>query len=1061
MIARLVDWSLAHRASVLMIALLLALAGAWSLRDLPLDALPTLGETQVIVQADWQADPQLMEQQVTAPLVTGLMGIPGVRALRASSEQATAFVHVIFDDRVEVETARARVAQTLATLLPRLPQTAEVSLGPSASGLGWVYQYVLEDKTGQHSPADLRDLQDWYLRYALTAVPGVAEVAALGGAVREYQVDADPIRLQQHGISIGELASAVRGASLDVGGQLIEFGGAEYGIRGRGAASSRKDFAEAVVAMRGAAVIRVQDVATVIEGAAARRGWVDLDGKGDRVTGIVVMQAGANARQVAKAVGQRLQSLRAGLPSGVEVVTVYDRAVLINRALETIGRILLEVTLTVALVVLLFLRHLPSALVPVLTLPLALLIAFLPFRAAGLSADIMSLGGLAIAIGVLADAGIVMVEQVQRALGRTAASATREDHRRVMRSAIQEVATPGFLALLVIAVSFLPVLALEGEEGRLFAPLALAKSLAVAAGALLGVTLDPVLRDLLLRFRHAPVDPLRVMHGPMARLGDRYARVVRATLARPVRVLMLTILALLSTIPVWHRLERELMPPLEEGSLLYMPVTQPGLSAVEARRLLAITDSVIAEFPEVARVLGKAGRADTATDPAPPSMLETLIELKPVSQWRHVPRWYSAWVPDVLHPVLRPLWPDRIDREQLVVELDAALRVPGLTNAWTMPIKGRLEMLDSGLRSPLGLKVSGPDAALTERLAVQAAEALQSLPGTRSAFAERNGLGRYLDIRWRRDDLARAGIRLTDAQETLATAIGGEMTGTVVHESRRHGVRVRLARDYRDDPAAIRELLIAGPDGVSLWPLATLADVEFAEAPAMIRNENGMPTSYVTLDLGAVDPVAYLDAAKARLAEQVSVPTGYTLHWAGALAESSSHENLFFAGALALGTVVLLLLLGTGSAARTALILLAVPFSAVGAVWLVWLLGFKLSTAVYIGFLALLGVDAATGVFMLLYLDLAWREAAANGALATREMRCEAVVSGAARRLRPKLMTVTAMLAGLIPILFSTGTGADVMQRMAAPMIGGIVTSFLLELLVYPSLYLWYRQRLA
>jgi Cu(I)/Ag(I) efflux system membrane protein CusA/SilA len=503
------------------------------------------------------------------------------------------------------------------------------------------------------------------------------------------------------------------------------------------------------------------------------------------------------------------------------------------------------------------------------------------------------------------------------------------------------------------------------------------------------------------------------------------------------------------------------MPPLEEGSLLYMPVTQPGLSAVEARRLLTITDEVIAEFPEVARVLGKAGRADTATDPAPPSMLETLIELKPVAQWRHVPRWYSAWVPSVLQPVLRPLWPDRIGREQLVAELDAALRVPGLTNTWTMPIKGRLEMLDSGLRAPLGLKVSGPEAAQTERLAAQVAEALKSLPGTRSVFAERNGLGRYLDIRWRRDALAHAGIRLQDAQETLATAIGGEMTGTVVHQSRRHGVRVRLARDYRDDPAAIRELGIYGPDGVSLWPLAALAEVEFVEAPAMIRNENGMPTSYVTLDLGSVDPAAYLEAARIRLAEQVSVPTGYTLLWAGALAESSSHDNLLFAGALALGTVLLLLLLGTGSLARTAIILLAVPFSAIGAVWLVWLLGFKLSTAVYIGFLALLGVDAATGVFMLLYLDLAWREAAASGSLTTREARCEAVVSGAARRLRPKLMTVTAMLAGLIPILFSTGTGADVMQRMAAPMIGGIVTSFLLELLVYPALYLWYRQRLA
>jgi Cu(I)/Ag(I) efflux system membrane protein CusA/SilA len=1059
MITRLVDWSLAHRASVIAMTLLLALAGAWSLRGLPLDALPRLGDTQIILETRWSADPALMERQVTAPLVAGLLGIPGVRTVRATSEQDTGFVHVVFDDEVDAERARTRVAETLPTLMPRLPEQAEVLLGPAANALGWVYQYVLEAPPERYSPADMRDIQDTHIRLALSALPGVAEVASLGGAQREIHIEADLQRLQAENVTLAALAAAARGASLEVSGGLVEFGGAEYAVRGRGQARSALDFANAVVSTEQGRVVRVKDVAIVTEGAAPRRGWIDYNGQGDRVMGIVVMQAGADARTVAKAVRKRLDALAASLPPDVRVRAVYDRAELIDRALSTITRLLLEVVVTVAAVVLLFLKHLPSAVVPLLTLPLALLIACLPFRVAGLGADLMSLGGLALAVGVLADAGIVMVEQVHRALAQHPAAETSIARQSVMRDAVVQVATPGFLALLIIAVSFLPVLALEGEEGRLFAPLVMAKSLAVLAGALLGISLDPVLRAGLLPFS-PPVPSHTPRPGLMVRLSDSYARLLRRILGQPWPVAVAALALFGLTLPLLQSLEHELLPPLEEGTLLYMPVTPPGLSAVEARRLLQATDRVLAEFPEVVSVLGKAGRANTATDPAPPSMFETLVILKPRNEWREVPRWYSGWAPETLKAALRPLWPDRLSRAALVAEMDAALTIPGLANAWTMPIRGRLEMLDSGQRSALALKISGPDPRQVEALADRAAEVLRDLPGARHVFSERNAAGRFLDVRWRRDALALAGLRMQDAQRALALAVGGEVVSQVLRDGHRHRVRLRLARDARDEPAAIGALSIAGGDASRRWQVQELADLRFVEGPAMIRHENGSPIAYVGVDLGDGDPGAWLAAASARLRDQQIFPAGYEARWSGALAEETEGlTHVSFAALLAGGVMIWLLLLGTRSVGRTGIVLLAVPFSAIGAVWLLWLLGFKLSTAVYVGLLALLGLDAATGIFMLLYLDLAWDDAAARGALGSVEARREAIVVGAARRLRPKLMTVTAMLAGLLPILFSEGTGADLMQRMVAPMIGGIVSSFLLELLLYPPLYQWFRAR--
>jgi Cu(I)/Ag(I) efflux system membrane protein CusA/SilA len=1076
-VERVVDASIRNKAIVFAITALAAIAAIASIARMPLDAIPDLTDRQVIVWSKWDRSPDLVEDQVTHPIVSAMLGAPGVRAVRGFSDFGYSFVYVLFDDGVDPYWARSRTLEYLSTVLPSLPEGVETQLGPDATALGWVYQYALVDTTGRLGLDELRSLQDWYLRYHLKAVPGVAEVAPVGGFRRQYQVQVDPSRLRAYGIAIDAVVDAVRGANVEVGGRLVEMGGAEYMVRGRGYARSVADFEEVVVAAGDTgSPIRVRDIGVVVEGPDLRRGVADLDGAGDTVSGIVVVRQGQNALDVVSRVKEKLRSVEAGLPQGVEIVPVYDRSELIRRAIRTLTTAIVEVVLTISIVILLFLWHLPSSIIPIVTIPLAVLLAFLPFGWLGLTANIMSLGGIAIAIGALDDAAIVVVEQTHKRLEDWQRAGGRGDYRDVVRRAIGQVAGPSFFSLLVIGVAFLPVLALEAQEGRLFKPLAYTKILAMVIAALLAITLDPALRMLLTRrerFRFRPrwlasaanatlVGTIRPeeRHPVNRFLMRAYAPAARWSLDHKRAVFGIAAILMLATVPLFLGLGSEFMPPLEEGALFYMPTTMPGISATEAQRLLQATDREILGFPEVARVLGKAGRAETATDPAPLSMFETVIVLKPEEEWRPVDTWYSSWAPELVKPLLRRITSDRISQDQLVREMDDAIRLPGLSNAWTMPIKARIDMLSTGIRTPVGLKISGADLSAIEAVGVQAERVLRGVPGTRSVFAERTGGGYFLDIAWKRDALARHGLTVAEAQEVVQAAIGGESVTTTVEGRARYSVSVRYLPDFRTDPEAVARVLVPTGDGDRQVALAQLADVTVATGPSMIRNEDGLLTGYVYVDLADGDPAAWIEEADALLRAAVHVPPGYAIAWSGQYESMVRvRERLAYVIPFTLLLIVVLLLMNTRSLAKTAIVMLAVPFSAIGAVVLVWALGYSMSPAVWVGMIALLGVDAETGVFMLLYLDLAWEQARAEGRMSTRADLRRAVLEGAVQRLRPKFMTVTTTFLGLLPILWATGAGSAIMKRIAAPMVGGIFTSFLLELLVYPAIYEAWRGR--
>ena len=1071
MIGRLVDFSANHKAGVILLALGASIAGYWSARRMPLDAIPDLGDTQVIIYSKWDRSPDLVEAQVTYPIVTAMLGAPHVRTVRGFSDFGYSYVYAIFDEGTDIYWARSRTQEYLSSVLPRLPQGVKTEMGPDATGLGWVFQYALVDRSGKHNLAELRSYQDWYLSYYLRSVHGVAEVAAAGGFEQQYQVNVDPLRLKAYDLSIEAVVEAVRGGNSEAGGRLIEFGGAEYMVRGRGYARSEEDFGNIVVrASESGAPIRIRDIGQVALGPDLRRGVTDLDGAGEAVTGIVVMRQGENALDVIRRVKAKLKEIGPGLPEGVSVVPVYDRSELIQRSIDSLKSTILEVIATVVVVVLLFLWHVPSALIPVVTIPVAVLIAFIPCRMMGVSANIMSLGGIAIAIGALVDAAIVVVEQTHKHLERWERAGRMEDCKLVIVRAVKEVAGPSFFALLVIAVSFLPVLTLEAQEGRLFRPLAYTKCLSMVAAALLAVTLDPALRLLLMNLRAFRFRPRWLARAASTVLGGKirpehehplsralirwYEPVVRWSLARKGSVVAAALVLLLLTIPAFRSLGSEFMPPLDEGVLLYMPSTLPGISIAEAQRLLEATDGAIRRFPEVESVLGKAGRAETATDPAPLSMLETVVTLKPRSEWRQVPTWYSAWAPEWLKPVLRRATSDRISQEALVAQLNEAVRMPGVSSAWTMPVKGRLDMLTTGMRTPVGLKISGADVRTIESIGSQIESLLGSVRGTRSVFAERAAGGYFLDIDWNREELARFGLGVEEAQAAVQYAIGGENVGTTVEGRERHPVNVRYMRDFRGDLDAIRRVLVPASGGRVQVPLAQLANVKVTTGPSMLRNEDGLLTGYVYVDVAGRDPGSYVEEAAQLVSRNIRLAPGYAVSWSGQYeAMERVRQRLWTIVPATLLAIVLLLYWNTRSLVRTSIVLLAVPFSAVGAVWFLYLLGYNMSVGVWVGLIALLGVDAETGVFMLLYLDLAYRQAQSAGGLRTLEEVREAIVAGAARRIRPKFMTAATMIIGLAPVMWSTGTGADVMKRIAAPMIGGIVTSFLLELLVYPALY--------
>ncbi len=1071
MIDRIIEFSARNRFFVILLAAAAALAGWWSMKTVPLDAIPDLSDTQVIVYSRWDRSPDIVEDQVTYPIVTAMLGAPRVKAVRGFSDFGYSYVYVVFEDGTDIYWARSRTLEYLSTALPRLPAGVKTELGPDATGLGWIFQYALVDDSGTHSLAELRSYQDWSLRYHLKSVPGVAEVAPLGGFGRQYQVNVDPNRLQGYGIPIGRVVDAVRSGNSEVGGRLIEFGGTEYMVRGRGYARSVRDFENIVLsASEDGTPIRIKDVGQVSLGPDIRRGVSDLDGTGEVVSGIVVMRQGENALDVIRRVKAKLKEIEPGLPPGVKVVPVYDRSDLILRAIDNLKSTLSEIIITVVLVVLLFLWHVPSALIPVITIPIAVLISFIPFRMLGMTANIMSLGGIAIAMGELVDAAIVVVEQTHKKLEIWAKGDRTEDYRNVIIGAVKEVGGASFFALLVIAVSFLPVLTLEAQEGRLFKPLAYTKNLSMILAAVLAITLDPALRLLFTRLNHYDFRPrwlcraantafVGTIHPeekhPVSRFLIRlYEPVAAWTLRWKWAVIGTAVAAVLATVPVYMKLGSEFMPPLDEGSLFYMPSTMPGISIGQAQKLLQVTDRIIKSFPEVERVLGKAGRAETATDPAPLSMLETVIILKPRERWRTVPTWYSSWAPDWLKAALRHVTSDRISTEELVNRLNDALKIPGVSNAWTMPVKARIDMLTTGVRTPVGLKVSGADPRIVEEIGVRIESVLPSVKGTRSVFAERTGGGYFLDFEWNREELARYGLSIDDAQTAVQNAIGGENVTTTIEGRERYPVNVRYMGDFRSDLGALGRVLVPASEGRRHIPVSQLAAIKAATGPSMIRNENGLLTGYVYVDLDGRDPDGYIAEADRVVRDKVKLPPGYAYSWSGQYeAMQRVRERLTVVVPLTLFLILLLLYLNTRSIPKMLIVVLAVPFSAVGAFWFLYLLGYNMSIGVWVGLIALLGVDAETGVFMLLYLDLAYEEAKREGRLRSLGDLQQAILHGAVKRLRPKFMTVATTFIGLVPIMWATGTGSDVMKRIAAPVIGGILTSFLLELLVYPPVY--------
>jgi Cu(I)/Ag(I) efflux system membrane protein CusA/SilA len=967
----------------------------------------------------------------------------------------------------------------MASVLARLPEGAKTELGPDATSLGWVFQYALVDTTGQHSLSELRSFEDWKLRYHLRSVPGVADVAPVGGYTRQYQVNLDPNRLQGYGIPISQVVDAVREGNNETSARLLDFGGTEYMVRGRGYATSIEDFQNIVVSTStDGAPIRVKDLGEVVEGPDLRRGITDLNGAGEVVSGVVIMRSGENALEVIDRVKARLKEIEPSLPLGVKIVPIYDRSQLIHATIDASQETILEVVVTVVLIILVFLWHFPSAAVPIVTMPAAVLLSFIPLRLMGISVNVMSLAGVAIAFGELIDASIVVVEQTHKKLERWQKAGSPGRPRDVVLAAVKEVAGPTFFALLVIAISFLPVLTLQGQEGRMFRPLAYTKTLAMITAAALAITLDPALRVLLTRVKRFDFQPAWVCRLTNALLVGRirpeeknpissvlmriYEPAVRWTLRSKWIVLAGAALLIAVTVPVFLALGSEFMPPMDEGAILYMPTAMPGISIAQAKRVLQATDLVLKEFPEVDQVLGKAGRAETATDPAPLSMLETVITLKPRSQWRKVDTWYSSWAPEWAKRVLRHFSADTISTEELISEMDAAIKVPGLRNAWTMPIKGRIDMLTSGIRTPVGLKISGDDPKTIEEIGKQVQAILPSVRGTRGVFAEHTNEGYFLDIRWQREQLARYGISMQKAEEVLNNSIGGDNVSTVYVGAERYPVNVRYMRDFRSDVDSISHILVPG-SGQRQAPIGELATIEVANGPAMIRDEDGQLTGYVYVDLADRDPGSYIAEAGRVLREKTSLPPGYVVSWAGQFESiERSNRRLQIVVPATIALVMLLLYMNTRSFAKTMIVLLAVPFSGIGAVWALYLLHYNLSVAVWVGIIALMSIDAETGVFMLLYLELAYEEARMSGRMKTLSDLREAIVYGAAKRLRPKFMTFATTCIGLLPVMWSIGTGSDVMKRIAAPMVGGIFTSFILELLIYPLVYeLWKRNTIS
>jgi copper/silver efflux system protein len=1038
-ITRIIGASARNPFLVVVFVLLGIAGGIYALSQTPLDAIPDLSDVQVIVYTDWEGrSPDLVEDQITYPISTKFIAAPKVKFVRGESMFGKSFVYVIFQDGTDIYWARSRVIEYLNSVRGSLPEGVNPVIGPDATGVGWVYEYALMDKSGKHDLAQLRSLQDWNIRYALESVEGVAEVAPVGGFVKQYQVDLDPNKLLAYNIPIGDVVNAIRMSNQDVGGKTFEVSTTEFFVRGRGYIKSLQDFDDIVLRVQNGTPVYLKQVGTVHLGPDLRRGVAELNGEGETVGGIVVMRYGENALKVIDGVKKKFQEIKKALPEGVQVVPVYDRSTLIHNAIDTLREKLIEESIVVALVTMLFLWHVRSALVAIITLPIAIILSFIPMLWLGQTSNIMSLGGIAIAIGAMIDAAIIMVENAHKALEHF-----KEEHGRdpdsperfkVIIDAAKSVGRPLFFSLLVITVSFVPVFSLEAQEGRLFRPLAFTKTFAMFFASILGVVLVPVLMTWLIRGRITAE-----ARNPINRfLIWAYQPFVNFVLRFRWLTLFLALLLLgLTYIPFSH-LGKEFMPPLNEGTLLFMPTAVPGISITEATKILQIQDRILRKFPEVESVFGKAGEADTPTDPAPLSMFETVLQLKPPDQWPAGMTW-----------------------EKLIAQMNAASKTPGMAQIFWMPIQTRTEMLTTGFRSVLGIKVFGPDLKGIQDVAIGIEKALSNFPNTRSAFAERTTGGYFLDFTPNREAAARYGLRVQDINQIVETAIGGNTIGTTVERRERYPISVRYARDFRDDLNQLKRVLVATPTGDQV-PISLLADIHYRTGAPSIRTENGQLVGFVFVDVTSSDINGYVKAANQKIDREVTFPAGYYIQWAGQFQYlQSAEKRLAILIPFTLLIIFVLIYLNTQSVTKTFIVLLAVPFSLIGAFWLLYLLGYNMSVAVWVGLIALAGLDAETGVVMLLYLDQAWEKHRLAGRMTNMTDLYGAVKEGAVQRIRPKMMTVCAILFGLLPIMWSPvyQAGADVMKRIATPMIGGVVTSAILELLIYPVIYVIWRRR--
>ncbi len=1068
MIEKIIASCAKNRFLVFAGVLLLSLGGVAALKHLPLDAVPDISDVQVIIYTPWEGrSPDLIEDQVTYPIVTALISAPRVKTVRGLSDFGFSFVYVIFEDGTDIYWARSRVLEYLQQISGRLPEGAAPVLGPDATGVGWVFTYALVDESGRHDLASLRTLQDWYIRYALASVEGVAEVASVGGFVKQYQVNIDPNRLSAYGLSIGEVMERIRMSNNDVEGRLIEMAGREYMVRGRGYIKSPADIQSIVVGSKGGTPILLREVASVALGPDIRRGIVELDGRGEVAGGIVVMRHGENALNVINAVKQRIAEISPGLPEGVRIVPTYDRSELIERSIANLQRTLIEEIVVVSLVVIVFLLHFRSAFVPILTLPVAVLIAFIPMYFLQITSNIMSLGGIALSIGVLVDASIVMVENGYRHLAE-GSDEERKNSTATLIRACQQVGRAIFFALVIIIVSFVPVFLLEAQEGRLFRPLAFTKTFAMVASSILAITLVPALMTLFLKGRRLTPEAANPVSRVLKRL---YEPVIRGALRFRKTALFASFLLVPLSALLALRIGSEFMPPLYEGTIFYMPVTSPGISVTEAGRLLAAQDRILKSFPEVETVFGKAGRADTATDPAPFSMMETTIGLKPRSEWRTVAKDYSR-VPEWLRPAAAAIFGAErpLTYEELVEEMDRRMQFPGLQNAWTMPIRARIDMLSTGIRTPVGIKVFGPDLAQIQELGMEIEGILKEVPGTRSVYAERVAGGYFIDIDIRREAIARYGLTVGEVQEVIQSAIGGMNVTRTIEGRERYPVNVRYPRELRDDLEKLKRALVparmgasapmgAAEAGLAQVPLAQLADIRVSTGPAMIRDEDAMLAGYVFIDVAARDIGGYVEEAKREIAARLKVPAGYFLSWSGQYEfQLRARERLKILMPVVFFVIFILLYMTFRSFSESLILMVAVLYAMTGGVILQYLLGYNFSVAVWVGYIALYGIAVETGVVMIIYLHEALDRRLRQGAIG-REAIIEAAVEGSVLRLRPKIMTVGTTLIALLPIMWSSGVGADVMKPIAAPIIGGVITSTIHVLIITPLIFAMVKER--